>query len=82
MILESPIATEKAIRLMELNNELVFKVDERATKSQIKEEIEKKFNVKVIEVRVVRTIKGYKKAYIQLSKNTPAIDIATRLKLT
>lgn len=82
MILESPIATEKAIRLMELNNELVFKVDERATKSQIKEEIEKKFNVKVVQVRVVRTIKGYKKAYIKLSETTPAIDIATRLKLT
>ncbi len=82
MILESPIATEKAIRLMELSNELVFKVDERATKKEVKEAVESKFKVKVVKVRLMRTIRGYKKAYVKLSDETPAIDVATKLKLT
>ncbi len=82
MIIKSPIATEKAIRLMELGNELVFKVDERATKKEVKDAVESKFKVKVVKIRLMRTIKGYKKAYVKLSEETPAIDVATRLKLT
>ena len=76
-----PISTEKAVRLMELDNKLVFIVDRKSTKEKIKEEIEKMFNVKVIKVNTLITPLGLKKAYVKLSKETPAIDVATKLGL-
>ena len=73
-----PITTEKAVRLIELENILVFEVDRRANKKEIKKEFEKQFGVKVDKVRTL--MKGNKKiAYIKLNKKNPAIDIATKL---
>ncbi|AJF62535.1 MAG: 50S ribosomal protein L23P [archaeon GW2011_AR20] len=80
-IIKYPISTEKAVRLMELDNKLTFIVERKATKNDIKKEIEKMFNVKVTKVNTLITSLGMKKAYIKLSKETPAIDIATRLGL-
>ncbi|MGD1717243.1 50S ribosomal protein L23 [Hydrocoleum sp. CS-953] len=45
-IIKAPIITEKATRLMELN-QYTFDVDPRATKPMIKEVIEQLFEVKV-----------------------------------
>ncbi len=81
-IIKYPVATEKAIRLMELNNELVFIVDNKATKEDVKKAIEEMFKAKVEKVRITRLIKGVKKAYIKFSKETNAIDIATQLGMT
>lgn len=76
-----PISTEKAVRLMESDNKLVFIVERKATKQDIKKEIEKMFNVKVIKVNTLITPLGQKKAYVKLSKETLAIDVATKLGL-
>ena len=76
-----PLSTEKSVRLMESDNKLSFIVDRKATKQNIKKEFEKMFNVKVVKVNTLITPLGLKKAYIKLSKETPAIDIATRLGL-
>ena len=78
--LKYPLATEKSVRIMEVENKLVFRVDEKATKKDVKEAIEKLFNVKVIKVTTLHDRKG-KKAYISLSIDTPAIDVATQLGL-
>ncbi len=79
-IIKHPLSTEKSIRLMESENKLMFVVDIKATKPQIKKEIEEMFKVKVIKVNTF-IIGGEKKAYIQFAKETPAIDIATNLGL-
>jgi len=76
-----PISTEKAVRLMESDNKLVFIVERKATKQDIKKEIEKMFNVKVTKVNTLITPLGQKKAYVKLSKETLAIDVATKLGL-
>jgi large subunit ribosomal protein L23 len=80
-MIKYPIATEKAIRLMEAENKLVFVVDEKATKPEIKKAIETMFKAKVTAVNTLHTIKGQKRAYITFAKETPAIDIATQLGL-
>ena len=73
-----PITTEKAIRLIELDNTIVFRVDSRDDKKEIKENVEKMFKVKVIRINVLN--RGNEKiAYIKLNSETPAIDIATKL---
>ena len=75
-----PITTEKTIKIIELENKIVFEVDRRFTKEQIKKEIEKMFDVKVDSVNTI--IKKNKKiAYIKLSKGYEAIDIATKLRI-
>ena len=71
------ITTEKAVRLIELNNTLTLEMDRRKSKTQIKKEIEEMFNVKIDSINTL--IQSNKKiAYLKLNKNNPAIDIATK----
>ena len=66
---------------MESQNKLVFVVDKKATKQEIKKAIEDIFNVKVEKISTFNDSKGRKKAYIKFSSDTPAIDLATKLGL-
>lgn len=75
-----PIVTEKAVRLIESENVLVFEIDKRISKIEIKKQIKEIFKVKVESVNTL--IKKNKKyAYIKLNKENPAIDVATKLGL-
>ena len=80
MVIKYPLSTEKAVRLMESENKLVFIVDIKAKKKDIKKEVEEMFKVKVTGVNVIRDGRN-KKAFVKLSDETPAIDIATQLGL-
>jgi len=80
-VIKHPLATEKSIRLMESENKLVFVVEQKATKTQIKEAIEELFEAKVENIHTLNTNGNQKKAYVQFSEDTPAIDIATKLGL-
>jgi large subunit ribosomal protein L23 len=60
-VIVSPIITEKATALSE-HNKVVFKVRKDATKPQIKEAVEKLFDVKVMSVNTVVT-KGKTKVF-------------------
>lgn len=72
------ITTEKAVRLIELNNTLVLEVDRRVSRTKIKKDFEEMFNVKVDSINTL--IRDNKKlAYIKLNEKTPAIDIATKV---
>jgi large subunit ribosomal protein L23 len=73
-----PITSEKAVKMIDIENTLLFETEMRARKPEIKKEIEKVFSVKVEKVRTM--IQGNKKyAFVKLNKSTPAIDIATKL---
>jgi len=75
-----PIVTEKAVMKIEMQNVLIFETAKEKTKDEIKKEIEELFDVKVDKVRT--QVKNNKKlAYVQLKKDFPAIDIATKLGL-
>ena len=76
-----PIATEKAINMIENNNLIVYIVDSRATKTEIKKEFESLFKVKVASVATVRTPQNRKKAFIKIAPQFKASDIALKLKL-
>ena len=79
-VIKYPLSTEKSIRLMESENKLIFVVDRRADKKDIKKAIEDIFKVKVKEVNTY-ILNGEKRAYVKFSEETPAIDIATNLGL-
>jgi len=76
-----PLATEKSIKLMESENKLIFVVDIKSTKPEIKNAIEEEFKVKVVDVKTLISPGGKKKAYVRFSDETPAIDVATKLGL-
>jgi len=79
-IIIAPIITEKAA-VMETENKYAFKVDVKANKTQIKQAIEKIFNVKVVSVNTNNShpkkrrvgkytgmSKKYKKAIVTLAE--------------
>ncbi len=80
-VIKKPLISEKAFELIEKENKLVIEVNLRATKNQIKEAIEKLYNVKVESVNTLITPKGVKKAYVRLSDFDDAADIASRMGL-
>lgn len=77
MILK-PVTSEKAVKLIELDNTLLFEAPRNSRRDEIKKEVEKVFDVRVKEVRTL--IKLNKKvAYVRLQKESLAIDVATKL---
>jgi large subunit ribosomal protein L23 len=73
-----PVTSEKAVKLIDMDNTLLFLVERRYDKEQIKKAVESAFSVKVDKVRtLLRTNKKY--AYVKFKKENPAIDIATKL---
>jgi large subunit ribosomal protein L23 len=75
-----PLVTEKAVMSIESQNVLTFETEKEKTKTEIKNEIENLFKVKVDKVRTL--VQGNKKyIYVKLKKEFPAIDVATKLGL-
>lgn len=73
-----PVTTEKAVKLIETENVLLFEVERKERKPEIKEEFEDIFGVNVDKIRTL--IRRNKKlCYIKLNEENPAIDIATEL---
>lgn len=89
-VILAPVITEKSSAVSEMN-QVIFKVRLEATKPQIKDAIEKLFNVKVLAVNTLtrkgktkrfRGIKGrqkdVKKAVVRLADGDK-IDVTTRI---
>jgi len=79
-VILAPVITEKSESLKANNNVYVFKVKNTANKTQIKNEIEREFKVKVVSVNTVNAVQkkrrvgrytglsaAYKKAYVKLA---------------
>jgi large subunit ribosomal protein L23 len=89
-VIRAPLVTEKSTMVSE-SNQVMFKVAMSATKPDIKEAVERLFNVKVLavntlirkgKIRKFRGVKGqqsdFKKAIVTLEEGQ-TIDITTRL---
>ncbi len=59
-ILRRPLITEKSTTEKETSNKLVFEVDQRANKIEIKQAVEQMFKVNVLDVRTMM-MRGKKK---------------------
>jgi large subunit ribosomal protein L23 len=68
-VLIKPLLTEKSSIVTENTNRYVFKVQPRASKFQIKDAVEKMFDVKVVNVRTSVTAGKVKRAGKALSKS-------------
>lgn len=78
-ILKYPHMTEKSVTLIERENRIVFIVDRKANKDEIKKAVEKTFEVKVEKVNTEITASGEKKAFVKLRPEFKAADVAVKL---
>ena len=78
-VLEYPVITEKSVNMISINNRVTFVVNKQATKKEIKEAVEKLYNVKVKTVNVLFDRKNKKKAFVTLKKGFNAQDLANKL---
>jgi ribosomal protein uL23 len=78
-IVKHPLSTEKAIRMLEAENKMIFVCDRRSNKKEIKAELESLFSIKIISINTLIDRDGNKRAIVKLSEETPALDVATNL---
>jgi large subunit ribosomal protein L23 len=71
--------TEVTSRLLETENKLVFMVNKSATKLDIKMAVEELYDVVVDKVNSTITSDGEKKAFVRLSSEYKATDVAIKL---
>jgi large subunit ribosomal protein L23 len=87
-----PIITEKGLGVKELQHTVVFEVAAAATKTEIKEAVQRIFKVKVAEVRTANFHgklrrrgraeghrRDWKKAYVKLAEGEKMIEYAENL---
>jgi ribosomal protein uL23 len=78
-IIKYPLISEAAFNKMDNVNEnaLVFIVDRRANKHEVKRAFEALYKVKVKKINTLITPQGKKKAFIKLTTDYSALDLAT-----
>jgi large subunit ribosomal protein L23 len=74
-----PLMTEAASLMVEKDNKLVFMVNLKATKNDVKRAIEELYEVKVEKVNLLITPQGQKKAFVKLHPDYSASDVAIKL---
>jgi len=75
-----PVTSEKAVRLIESENKLIFKLSSlKTTQAEVKIAFEDEFKVKVEKVNTLIDRKGEKKAIIKLNPESLAGDIGVKL---
>ena len=78
-VIKHPLSTESAIKTIEDNNTLVFIVHKRANKQMIKQACQQLYKLKVKKVNTLNTTRGEKKAYVALTSDQDALDIANKI---
>ncbi|KAH1179036.1 hypothetical protein KIL84_000367 [Mauremys mutica] len=80
-IIKFPLTTESAMKKIEDNNTLVFIVDVKANKHQIKQAVKKLYDIDVAKVNTLIRPDGEKKAYVRLAPDYDALDVANKVRM-
>lgn len=74
-----PLMTESASLMVEQENKLVFIVNLKATKYDVRKAVEELYEVRVEKVNVLITPQAEKKAFVKLHPDYKAVDVAIKL---
>ena len=74
-----PLMTESASLMVEKDNKLIFVVNFKAGKGDIRKAVEELYEVKVSKVNLLITPQGVKKAFVKLTPEFKASDVAIKL---
>jgi large subunit ribosomal protein L23 len=78
-VISYPLMTESASLMVERDNKLIFIVNLKAGKSDVKKAVEELYEVKVKKVNLLVTPQGEKKAFVKLTPEFKASDVAIKL---
>ena len=78
-IISFPLMTESASLIVEKDNKLIFVVNLKAGKADVKRAVEQLYAVKVKKVNLLITPQGQKKAFVKLTPEFRASDVAIKL---
>ncbi len=78
-VIAFPLMTESASVMVERDNKLIFVVNFKAGKSDVKRAVEELYEVKVKKVNLLITPQGIKKAFVKLTPEYQASDVAIKL---
>jgi len=78
-VIRYPLMTESASLMVENENKLVFIINLKASKNDVKKAVEELYEVKVEEVNLLITPQGEKKAFVKLHPDYKATDVAIKL---
>uniref|UniRef100_G3UF19 Large ribosomal subunit protein uL23 n=2 Tax=Loxodonta africana TaxID=9785 RepID=G3UF19_LOXAF len=78
-IIKFPLTTESAMKKTDDNNTLVFIVDVKANRHQIKQAVKKLYDIDVAKVNTLIRPNGEKKAYVRLAPDYDALDVANKI---
>ena len=78
-VITYPLMTESASVMVERDNKLIFIVNLKAGKSDVKRAVEELYEVKVSKVNLLITPQGDKKAFVKLTPEYKAADVAIKL---
>ncbi|KAL6941121.1 60S ribosomal protein L25 [Hanseniaspora opuntiae] len=76
-IIEKPITSESSLKKVEDENILVFQVSMKSNKHQIKKAVKELYNADVLKVNTLVRPNGTKKAYVRLTADHDALEIAS-----
>merc|ERR1711974_485518 len=79
IIIKLPYTTESAMKKIEDNNTLVFIVDVKSNKHQIKSAVQKLYEIEVVKVNTLIRPDVKKKAYFRLVPDYDALDVANKI---
>lgn len=74
-----PMMSEDTVKLIESENKITFIVNDKANKHDVKRAVEELYEVRVSRVSTLTTPEGKKKAYVKLSPESKASDLAVKL---
>jgi len=74
-----PLMTEAASLMVDKENKLVFIINKKAGKADVKRAVEELYEVKVERVNLLTTPQGEKKAFVKLAPEYKAVDVAIKL---
>ncbi|ORX35445.1 ribosomal protein L23/L15e core domain-containing protein [Kockovaella imperatae] len=77
--IQHPLNTESAMKKIEDNNTLVFIVDLKANKRHIKDAVKKLYDVEAAKIRTLIRPDGTKKAYVRLTADHDALEVANKI---
>jgi large subunit ribosomal protein L23Ae len=78
-LFKHPITTESSMKKIQSSNTIILVFDSKAHKKNIKFLMEKIYKTNVIKINTLITPKGLKKAFIKLSPDQDALDVANKI---
>ena len=78
-IIKYPLCTESAMKQIEDHNTLTFIVDIKANKRHIAAAVKKLYEIQIVKVNTLIRPDGLKKAYVRLTSDHEAIEVANRI---